>query len=499
MSGARESSGTIHHLKATAFSSLYPPELANVELRGALATATHLVNSRRDVSAGQLDTWEAMRTRAQSVKADVRQNLAAYLEQFESKATQAGAIVHWARDAHEACSIITSLCAGATLAVKSKSMVSEEVGLNDALEAAGVRAVETDLGEWIVQIAGETPSHIVAPAIHRSRQDIRQLFEDVLGRPMPEDATGLTAVARAELRAAFASADVGISGANFLVAQTGSLLILENEGNIRMTTTMPRMHIALVGIEKLVPRLADLDVFLRLLVRSGTGQAMTSYQNLITGPKRHARDDGPDSLHIVLLDNGRTGLLSDDIASQTLGCIRCGACLNICPVYRQIGGHAYGSVYPGPIGAILTPQLAGLSQASQLPYASSLCGACRDVCPVKIDIPQVLLHLRQQIVDAGRAGQDRTTRHKLRRDRVAFALWSWAMRSPLRYRMAGQLAGAMMVVARRLPWLGRRMGPLGGWMSGRDLPGRPRRSFRSQMARRGPGPGSPRHGGDGEK
>ena len=478
--------GSIHHLQSKEFSTLYPPALSNVELRGALAKGTNLVNNRRNAAVAALDNWQDLRDRAEVVKTDVLSNLADHLENFERVASEHGTHVHWASSAEEANAIVTKIArdSGARLAVKSKSMVSEEIGLNDALQRAEVTPVETDLGEWIVQIAQETPSHIVAPALHKSREEIHRLLTRVLGRTIPEDAEGMTEVARLELRRAFADAGIGISGANFLIAETGSLLILENEGNIRMTTSLPRVHVAVTGIEKLLPRLADLDVFLRIIGRSGTGQAITSYQSLITGPKRSATDDGPEELHIVLLDNGRSELLSKEVTAQTLGCIRCGACLNICPVYRQIGGHAYGSVYPGPIGAILTPQLAGTHNASQLPFASSLCSACRDVCPIKIDIPAVLLHLREEIVEGPSGHRDQTTDEKVRRERTGFRFWAWAMAAPWRYRMVGRSARALSWIGMHVPSLMKLSGPVAGWMHGRELPRPPQRSFRAEYLRR---------------
>ncbi len=291
---------------------------------------------------------------------------------------------------------------GARNVVKSKSMVTEEIHLNDALQASGMEVIETDLGEYIIQLAGEAPSHIIAPAIHKTKGQIAELFTAKLGIEPTDDVDTLTSVARNVLRQRFADADIGISGVNFAVAETGTILILENEGNVRLTTSLPKVHIALMGIEKILPRFADLDVFLKLLPRSGTGQQLTTYQSLITGTKRRAEDEGPEQLHIVLLDNGRSRMLAHPTTRQALACIRCGACLNACPVYQQIGGHAYGSVYPGPIGAVITPQLIGLGKAAQLPYASSLCGACREVCPVKIDIPELLLHLRAEITEGGR-------------------------------------------------------------------------------------------------
>lgn len=471
--------GSIHNLCATEFHTNVQGALADVELRGALAKGTSTVQNRRDTAAASVPEWEDLRTRAAELKAHTLGTLAEQLELFEANATAHGAVVHWANTAEEARSIITSLAknAGGRIAVKSKSMTSEEIGLNEALLEAGTTPIETDLGEWIVQLAGETPSHIVAPALHKSRAAIRRLFEEVFAREMPEDAEGLTEFARLELRRSFATADVGISGANFLIAETGSLLILENEGNIRLTTSMPRTHIALVGIEKVIPRVEDLDVFLRLIGRSGTGQALTVYQSLITGTKHQPEDDGPEALHIVLLDNGRSELLRDEATAHTLACIRCGACLNTCPVYRQIGGHAYGSVYPGPIGAILTPLLAGHSSARELPFASTLCGACRDVCPVKIDIPKVLLHLREEIVAHAPATPTST------RKRRAFEWWAWAMTSSRRYAFVGLVARCGVRVAQTLSVV-RSIGPLRGWTAGRHVPPAPPKSLRRLMRER---------------
>ncbi|HLQ36702.1 MAG TPA: LUD domain-containing protein, partial [Planctomycetota bacterium] len=377
------------------------------------------------------------------------------------------------------CSIIAAIArgAGATLAVKSKSMTTEEVHLNDALAAAGVEAVETDLGEWIVQLADEVPFHIVVPAIHKNRAQIAELFAQTIGTDRAADAQALTAAARRELRARFAGAGLGISGANFAIAETGSLLILENEGNARLTTSLPRVHVALVGIEKVIPRLADLDVFLKVLPRSGTGQAITSYQSLLTGPKSLAGDDGPEHLHVVLLDNGRSRMLAAAVTRQALACIRCGACLNACPVYQQVGGHAYGAVYPGPIGAVITPQLLSPRKAHQLPFASSLCGACREVCPVKIDIPALLLHLRQQARE-GKAGQPPARR----RSAEALLFRGFAFVAGGRRRFA-----CAMGIAR---WLQRlcgpllhRLPPLRSWRQGREVPRLARHSFRARWRR----------------
>src|SRR5829696_5368870 len=389
----------MNHLSSETFKENARAALADVQLRGALKNATSLFGERRKQAAASLPNWEDLRSQARAIKDEVLLHLDRYLEEFVSNAEARGAQVHWARDAAEANAIICGLAAEreARIVVKSKSMTTEETHLNDALEAAGMKVVETDLGEYIIQLAHEPPSHIIAPAIHKTRQQIGELFTSKLGMPPTDDIGQMTSTARATLRDCFAAADVGISGVNFAVAETGTIVIVENEGNIRLTTSLPRMHIALMGIEKLVPRFADLDVFLKLLPRSGTGQRLTTYQSFITGVKRQATDEGPDELHILLLDNGRSRMLAHPVTRQSLACIRCGACLNVCPVYQQVGGHAYGSVYPGPIGAVITPQLMGIEKASQLPYASSLCGACREVCPVKIDIPRLLLHLRGEI------------------------------------------------------------------------------------------------------
>lgn len=463
---------TIHHVRSTNFSSDAEKAMANVELRGALARFQNHVNSRRTNAIDQIDDWEGLREQARVIKAWTLERLDEQLELFERNAIANGIQVHWAGTAAAACDIVRTISeeASARMIVKSKSMVTEEIGLNDVLEKAGIEVLETDLGEWIVQIAGEPPSHIVAPAIHHSRMSIHRLFERVLQRSLPDDAESMTLIAREVLREGFLRADVGITGVNYLIAETGSFLVLENEGNQRLTTSLPRVHIAVAGIEKVVPRLADLDVFLRMIGRCGTGQVVTTYQNLFSGPKRKPDEDGPEQMHMVLVDNGRSELLASPVRRQTLQCIRCGACLNICPVYRQIGGHAYGSVYPGPIGAIFTPQVAGLHQASQLPFASSLCSACRDVCPVKIDIPEVLLDLRSEIVAARSENRDPTTNAKVRRESPAFKRWSWAMASPGRYAMAGALLRLAARITSHTTLFDRFVPPLAAWRSARTIP-----------------------------
>ena len=449
----------MNHLSSETFRENANAALADTQLRGALKNATSLFGDRRRSAAASLPNWEDLRSQARAIKDEVLSHLDKYLEEFVRAAESRGAKIHWARDAAEANAIICRLASEhkARIIVKSKSMTTEETHLNTALEAAGMQVVETDLGEYIIQLADERPSHIIAPAIHKTRGQVAELFTSELGTPPTDDIAQLTSIARVTLRDRFAAADVGISGVNFAIAETGTIVIVENEGNIRLTTSLPRMHIAVMGIEKVIPRFADLDLFLKLLPRSGTGQQLTTYQSFITGTKRHTTDEGPEELHILLLDNGRSRMLAHPVTRQSLACIRCGACLNVCPVYQQVGGHAYGSVYPGPIGAVITPQLMGIEKTSQLPYASSLCGACREVCPVKIDIPRLLLHLRGEISE----------RKGSAAERLAFKLWARVMMSPALYKMsavAGRLLQRVVPVSR-------------AWTSGRDLRPIESRSF----------------------
>lgn len=467
------------HLTTETFDANARAALVDVQLRGALRKATSQFGKRRLAAARGLDNWEELRTQARAIKDEVLLHLDKYLEQFVAKAEECGAQVHWAQDAAEANEIICRLALdrGARQLVKSKSMVTEEIHLNSALEAAGMEVIETDLGEYIIQLAGEAPSHIIAPAIHKTKKQIAELFTAKLGIEPTDDVDTLTSAARLVLRQRFAAADIGISGVNFGVAETGTILILENEGNIRLTTSLPKTHIAVMGIEKILPRFADLDVFLKLLPRSGTGQELTTYQSLITGTRRKPEDEGPDELHIVLLDNGRSRMLAHPVTRQALACIRCGACLNACPVYQQIGGHAYGSIYPGPIGAVITPQLIGLDKAAHLPYASSLCGACRDVCPVKIDIPELLLHLRAEIAGPGGSRQEADGRSRKRRtEQFVFRVWGAVMARPRLYEWSisvGRLLQSFIVrrgsIGRAGAIVSRMVPPLGAWTSGRDL------------------------------
>lgn len=470
----------MNHLSSETFDDNAKSALADVQLRGALRNATSLFGKRRLAAAASLQNWEELRSRARSIKDDVLLHLDQYLEQFVANAESRGANFHWARDAAEANQIICKLIAdrGGKKIVKSKSMTTEETHLNVALEAAGMEVVETDLGEYIIQLAEETPSHIIVPAIHKTKRQISELFTSELGIPPTDDVDKLTATARATLRDRFAEADVGISGVNFGIAETGTILIVENEGNIRLTTSLPRTHIAVMGIEKILPRFADVDVFLKLLPRSGTGQRLTTYQSFITGVKQSDTAEGPDELHVVMLDNGRSRMLAHPVTRQSLACIRCGACLNACPVYQQIGGHAYGSVYPGPIGAVITPQLVGLEKTAQLPYASSLCGACREVCPVKIDIPRLLLHLRSEITEAAV--------QKRRAERMAFKLWAMVMSRTWLYELSARVGGVFQRLLVRDGKIGKlnKSGwlapPLLAWTSGRDLRPIEQKSFRDK-------------------
>jgi L-lactate dehydrogenase complex protein LldF len=459
--------------------------LRDTQLRGALDNLVKTFGDRRKEVIKTVDDWEGLRNEARRIKDETLLNLDRYLEQFTGNAEKAGAVIHWARDGREACGIILDLIDAhdATNVVKSKSMATEEIHLNHALEAEGVNPVETDLGEWIIQLANETPSHIVVPAIHKTKGQIADLFVEKTGIEKTDDVDVLTNTARKVLRSRFAEAEVGISGVNFGVAETGTILILENEGNIRLTTSLPKIHIALMGIEKVIPRFADLDVFLKLLPRSGTGQRLTTYQSLITGTKRERDDEGPDEVHIILMDNGRSRMLAHPVTRQSLACIRCGACLNACPVYQQIGGHAYGAVYPGPIGAVITPQLIGLKKTKQLPYASSLCGACREVCPVKIDIPALLLHLRAEIVDGESDGIAAETQVKKKLgERAAFAMYSFLWRRPRLYSFGARLSRAFQNTivknGKARSGFSGLVPPLGAWTQWRDAPAIAPKTFR---------------------
>jgi L-lactate dehydrogenase complex protein LldF len=445
----------------TDFAARANDAMADARLQGALERVTAVFGSRRTSAFASLPEADAVRDRARAARLHAVADLAAHLERFEARLTANGAHVHWAETPADANAIVADIAkrTGCTRAVKSKSMVSEETHLNAALEAAGVTPVETDLGEYIVQLANDRPSHIIAPIIHLTRQDVGRVMEQRLRVPYTDDTQQLAATARVRLRDEFLRADMGISGANFGVAETGTIVLVTNEGNGRMVTTLPRVHVVLMGIEKLVATLDDLDACLKVLARSGTGQQLTVYTTLVNGPRHDGDADGPSELHVVLLDNGRSRIRAGDTA-EILGCIRCGACLNVCPVYRHIGGHAYGDTYPGPVGAVVTPGLRGLEPWRELPHASSLCGACRDVCPVRLDIPRMLLALRRDVAAADL--QPRTLAWSMK----AFA---WIAARPALYRAASAVARRWLRARAREGWVRDLPGPAGGWTKSRDL------------------------------
>jgi L-lactate dehydrogenase complex protein LldF len=444
----------------------------NVTLRANLRHATHTIRDKRAKAVAELDDWALLREAGKQIKDHTLRHLDRYLDQLESAVTAAGGTVHWAADAGEANRIVADLvkATGESEVVKVKSMATQEIGLNEALEAEGISAYETDLAELIVQLGEDRPSHILVPAIHRNRGEIRDIFEQKMeswGRPAPDGLSDspaeLAEAARLHLREKFLRAKVGISGANFMVAETGTLVVFESEGNGRMCLTLPETLISVVGIEKTVPTWRDLEVFLQTLPRSSTAERMNPYTSMWTGT---ADADGPRTFHLVLLDNGRTDALADEVGRQALRCIRCSACLNVCPVYERAGGHAYGSVYPGPIGAILSPQLRGIQSEidASLPYASSLCGACYEVCPVAIDIPEVLVHLREKVADQGGKG------HRL--EKAAIKAAGWILDHP------AALAAGERAASRTRRLHPRKPPGAGAWTADRELPELPAQSFR---------------------
>ena len=455
--------------------------LRDTQMRRNVGHATHTIRTKRLGAVSECVDWEELREAGSEIKDDVLARLPELLEELEANVTARGGVVHWARDAHEANAIVTSLvrATGADEVVKVKSMATQEIGLNEHLEAHGITAVETDLAELIVQLGRDKPSHILVPAIHRNRAEIREIFT----REMPDageltdDPRVLAMAARRHLRRKFLSAKVAVSGANFGVAETGTLAVVESEGNGRMCLTLPRTLITVMGIEKVVPTFADLEVFMQLLPRSSTAERMNPYTSMWTGVHP---GDGPAEFHLILLDNGRTRVLADRVGRDALRCIRCSACLNVCPVYERTGGHAYGSIYPGPIGAILSPQLTGTTghhdPNASLPYASSLCGACFDACPVRIDIPSILVHLRAAQVDSERGGMPGG-------EQAAMTAAAWAMSSPRRFALAEKALSAGRIVAdsdhriTALPW------PASRWTGSRDLPEPPPETFRQWWAR----------------
>jgi len=413
------------------------PERADAALKDrflqeALGIATtKFIGLRKEAFTG-FPQGDALRDQARAIKEATLQKLDFYLGQLADSVERLGGRVHWATTGDEARDIVLRLCRdkGVRMAVKSKSMATEEIELNEALEHAGVTPVETDLGEYIIQLAHEKPSHIIAPAIHKTKAQVAELISVVAGERLAADAEVLTAAARVQLRQKFLQADMGISGANFAVAETGTIVLVTNEGNGRMVTSLPRIHVAVMGIEKVIPSMTDLMVFLGILARSATGQKLSSYTTLVRGPRQPGELEGPEELHLILMDNGRSAQIAGTLR-EALYCLRCGACLNVCPVYRQIGGHAYGHTYPGPIGILLTAMLHGNESVKELAHASSLCGACKDVCPVRIDIPRMLIELREYL--------DRE-RIAPRSERLVFKAFRRLLMSPAAFRLSAQAA-----------------------------------------------------------
>ena len=443
-------------------------------LQEALTVATTKFITLRREAFAELPEGDALRDQARAIKEATLQRLDYWLERLIERIESRGGHVHYATSADEARRVVLDIArrTGARMAVKSKSMATEEIHLNDALQAAGVTPVETDLGEYIIQLAHERPSHIIAPAIHKTKGQVAELFARELGRETEPDPEVLTRIARAELRQKFLDADLGISGANFAVAETGTVVLVTNEGNGRMVTSLPRVHVAVMGIEKVIPSMTDLAVFLAILAKSATGQKLSVYTSLVNGPRRGGEPEGPEELHLVLLDNGRVRQIAGPLR-EALNCLRCGACLNVCPVYRQIGGHAYGYTYPGPIGILLTAMLNGPAAVKDLAHASSLCGACMDACPVRIDIPKMLIELRREVDQQGIAPWP---------ERAVFGAFAWLLQRPRLYRLSarlGRLLQRPFVRGGRIRWL---PGLFGEWTRTRDLPAVARRTFHERWA-----------------
>jgi L-lactate dehydrogenase complex protein LldF len=439
--------------------------LADAQLRRNIGKATTTIRAKRERAVGELPDWQALRDAGAAIKARTMATLPEQLERLETAVTRAGGTVHWARDGAEANAIVARIARehGSDEVIKVKSLATDEIGMNEALAAQGISAIETDLAELIVQLAHDKQSHILVPAIHKNRAEIRALFERTIaqGEDLGLEASGIAEAARKHLRAKFLSVPVAVSGANFGIAETGTVVVVESEGNGRMCTTLPEVLVTIMGIEKVLPEWQDLEVFLQLLPRSSTAERMNPYTSLWTGVRP---GDGPQEFHLVLLDGGRTDVLADEVGRQALHCIRCSACLNVCPVYSRTGGQAYESVYPGPIGAILSPQLFGLEQHATLPWASSLCGACFDACPVKIDIPSVLVHLRAKVI--------REERRRFDPERLAMGGLARVFASRSRYERAQRLARGGNGPLRHLP------SPLPAWTAMRELPEVPEQTFR---------------------
>ncbi len=445
-------------------------------------------------AAADTPNWEELRTKGKAIKDHTIAHLDYYLGMLADNVEKNGGHVFFANDAAEARQHIIKLAhsGGIKTVIKSKSMVSEEMALADALIEEGIEAVETDLGEYIIQLAGETPYHLIAPAIHKSRKEVAELLNDDFseGDPVP-DATELTMMARAKLREVFERADMSVTGVNFAVAESGSIALVTNEGNGRMSTSVPRIHVAVMGMEKIVPSIQDLSTMLRILIRSATGQRITTYITMVNGPKKPDEEEGPEEFHLVIMNNGRDKLLADPQMRESLNCIRCGACLNACPVYRKVGGHAYGWVYPGPIGSIVSPVMTGLKDAHDLPSASSLCGACHEVCPVKINIPRMLLELRWRAAEGKVNPTDKSSSVK---ERFVWKAWRLGMMGRRRFDIGARISRFLMLPLSKDGWIRKAPPPISGWTSTRDFPLVAAKSLKKRLARRST-PGNAKHMG----
>lgn len=445
------------------YSEHIPPSIP-----AAVQQATSRFVGLRAARVAELPEWEQLRQAGSDIRLHTIAHLDIYLERLEAAVQAAGGIVHWASTAEDARQIVLQIARehNVRLAVKSKSMATEEIGLNHALEAAGIEALETDLGEYIIQLAGTGPSHIIVPAVHLKKEEIAALFSQKLKIEAPPDPIELARIARETLREKFLKADMGISGGNFLVAETGTLVMVTNEGNGRMCSTMPDLHVAVVGIDKVVPDWESLSVFLKLLARSATGQKISTYTQFITGPRREEGEFGPKEFHLVMLDNGRSRVLKDPVGREVFKCIRCGACANVCPVYKNVGGFAYGWFISGPIGAIFAPQMLGTQAARELPYASTLCGACAEVCPVKIPIPTILRHLRRRVAEGDQVSPpEMPVSIRGAAGLAGLALsWNWI------YRFGTRLLPLFMGFFKRGEWIPKAPYPLSRWTVARPLP-----------------------------
>ena len=465
------------------FRSAASRALADVRLQQAHEVVYNGFHNARIAAAADTENWEAQRDLGKAIKDHTIANLDYYLDMLATNLEKNGGKVYFARDAADANSYVRDIAQrnGVETVIKSKSMVSEEMGLNHVLEVDGLEVVETDLGEYIVQLAGEAPYHIIAPAIHKTKEQVADLLAEESNTERRETAEQLTRQAREMLREVFQRADMSITGANFAIAETGSIVLVTNEGNGRMATSMPRIHVAVMGMEKLVPSAADLSVMLRILIRSATGQRISCYVTMVNGPRAHDEEDGPEEFHLVIMNNGRDRLLRDESLREALNCIRCGACMNSCPVYRKVGGHSYGWVYPGPIGSIVSPVLTGLKDGAKLPAASSLCGACHDVCPVKINIPRMLLELRSQTAEGD---PDPAQRASGIGERLTWKAWRQGMMSRSRFEAGSSVGKIVSAPLKRDGWIKKMPPPISGWTDSRDFPAPATKTFGKWFAER---------------